>query len=145
MENNADSVQNRFTAYLMIAITNKRTRYLQKKSLYLQQENMLADLDEKVLCDFAQQYHNYQIEREGYLYKEWKEIQVLLSILEESLLKKAIKKLKDRDKQILCARVFGELEFAKIGVLVGLSRRQTEMVYYYILRKLKKELEDRYG
>ena len=145
MENNADSVQNRFTAYLMIAITNKRTRYLQKKSLYLQQENMLADLDEKVLCDFAQQYHNYQIEREGQRYKEWKEIQVLLSILEESLLNKAIKKLKDRDKQILCARVFGELELAKIGVLVGLNRRQTEMAYYYILRKLKKELEDRYG
>jgi hypothetical protein len=39
-------------------------------------------------------------------------------------------------------RIFGELEFSEMGSLLGMSAKQAEMAYYYIIRKLRKQLKD---
>lgn len=46
--------------------------------------------------------------------------------------------LKDRERRILFARVFGELDFAELGEKFGMEPKQAEMAYYYIIRKLRK-------
>ena len=39
------------------------------------------------------------------------------------------------------ARVFGELTFAELGEKFEMQPKQAEMAYYYVIRKLRKELE----
>lgn len=39
------------------------------------------------------------------------------------------------------SRIFGELEFAKIGRCLGITEKQAEMAYYYVIRKIRKKLE----
>lgn len=41
----------------------------------------------------------------------------------------------------LFARVFGELTFEELGEKFDMKPKQAEMAFYYILRKLRKELE----
>ena len=53
-------------------------------------------------------------------------------------LAKCINRLKDRERRILFARVFGELDFTELGGKFGLEPKQAEMAYYYIIRKLRK-------
>ena len=55
-------------------------------------------------------------------------------------LAKCINRLKDRERRILFARVFGELDFTELGRKFGLEPKQAEMAYYYIIRKLCKEM-----
>lgn len=45
--------------------------------------------------------------------------------------------------KLLYARVFGELSFKELGMMLHKTPHQTEMTYYYILRKLRKEMEGR--
>lgn len=75
----ADSVQNRFTAYLMTAVVNKRISYMEQRN-----------------------------------------------------------RQKERERGILFARVFGELDFMELGEKFGIEPKQAEMAYYYIIRKLRK-------
>ena len=55
-------------------------------------------------------------------------------------LAKAISHLKDCDRVLLFARVYGELTFAELGEKFQMEPKQAEMAYYYVLRKLRKEL-----
>ncbi len=52
-----DSVQNRFTAYLMAAVTNKRISYFEQRNRYKEREYIQVDLLEKNHVDFEAQYH----------------------------------------------------------------------------------------
>ena len=74
-----DSVQNRFTAYLMTAVVNKRISYMEQRN-----------------------------------------------------------RQKEREREILFARGFGELDFTELGEKFGMEPKQAEMAYYYIIRKLRK-------
>lgn len=64
----------------------------------------------------------------------------MLTLLESDRLVKAINRLKDRDRTLLFARVYGELTFAELGKQFQMEPKQAEMAYYYVLRKLRKEL-----
>ncbi len=60
--------------------------------------------------------------------------------MESDRLAKAISRLKDRDREILFARVYGELTFAELVERFQMEPKQAEMAYYYVLRKLRKEM-----
>ena len=45
---------------------------------------------------------------------------------------------KEREREILFARGFGELDFTELGEKFGMEPKQAEMAYYYIIRKLRK-------
>lgn len=62
-------------------------------------------------------------------------------LLESEKLLKAIHRLKEWDRQLLFARVFGELSFEELGETFDMKPKQAEMAYYYAVRKLRKELE----
>lgn len=66
-------------------------------------------------------------------------------MLESEKLFRAVNRLKERERKLLFARVFGELTFAELGSKFGMKPKQAEMAYYYVIRKLRKELEVRNG
>lgn len=135
-----DSVQNRFSAYLVAAVTNRRIRYLEQRNRLQEKEYIQMDLLEKNYTDFESQYHSYLSEQSAALYAEMDDLQEVISLIESERLTGAIGRLKEREKWILFARVFGEMSFTEIGEEVGLEPKQAEMAYYYIVRKLRKEL-----
>ena len=138
---NTDSVQNRFTAYLISALVHRRMRYMEKQKYLLQRETVLEDQEIKRYLDFEKQYQNFLGEQEGFVLEDWEKFRELMLALESDNLMRALNKLKDREHRLLFARVFGEMTFEELGKKFGMKPKQAEMSYYYILRKLRKELE----
>mgnify|MGYP003301981044 CR=1 FL=1 len=136
-----DSVQNRFTAYLVTAVTNRRIRYMEKRKRQQELEFVQMDLLERNYLDFDMQYHDYIGEQATFVLQEWERVEELLVLLESEKLIKAVNRLKERERKILFARVFGELSFEELGEKFDMKPKQVEMAYYYVVRKLRKELE----
>lgn len=135
------SVQNRFTAYLVTAVKNKRISYMEKKHQQMEFETERLGILERSYTDFEQEYRQYKLEHLPWKYNETPSIEQLIRVLEEGKLIGAIIKLKKREQEILIARVFEELDFKEIGTRMEMSEKQAEMAYYYIIRKIRKELE----
>lgn len=137
-----NSLQYRFTAYLLRALENQIKNYQDRKS-YLEKWEY-ADMEPENrggASEFDIQYHLYQYEQYAASFRKEDGLQRILSALNEQKLIKALFALKDREKAILMARIFGELTFAEIGELFDMKPRQAEMAYYYIIRKLRKRME----
>lgn len=139
-EINMSSVQNRFTAYLVAAVTNQRIHYMERKRHLQNLELVQSDLLEKKYLDFEEQYHDYVAEQTKFIMEDWERLEELLVLLESEKLIKAVRRLKERDRKLLFARVFGELSFTELGEKFGMKPKQAEMAYYYVIRKLRKEL-----
>lgn len=140
-EQSNNSIHIRFTAYLNIAIRNRRIKYMmQRKSDKLLDMEEL-DLQESLHLSFEEQYHAYLMEKTEYLMEDWKRFREFMELLEDRKLARALKHLKECDRMILFARLFGEESFSEIGEMLQMSSKQAEMSYYYVLRKLRKELE----
>ena len=133
-----DSVQNRFTAYLMAAVANKRISYFEQRNRYKEREYIQVDLLEKNHVDFEAQYRTYLAVEMLLRYLGYGESSDCMPEIDSIQLAKCINRLKDRERRILFARVFGELDFAELGEKFGMEPKQAEMAYYYIIRKLRK-------
>ena len=107
-----DSIQNRFTAYLVAAVVHRRIRF-----------------------------HAYVSERENAVVRDWAQFREILDLLGSRKLVRAVERLKEREKTLLFARVFGELSFTEMAEMLDINPKQAEMAYYYVVRKLRKELE----
>lgn len=141
-ELHTDSVQNRFSAYLVAAITNNRIRYMENRKRLHDMESAQRNLPEKDYMDFDMQYRDYISEQASSALQDWERFEEWLVLLESEKLLKAVDRLKDRDRRLLFARVFGGLTFGELGRKFDMKPEQAEMAYYYILRKLRKELEE---
>ena len=142
-EKHTDSVQNRFTAYLVAAVGNTRKKYWERKYRLQGREFTQEDLLERKYTDFEEQYRVYVGEHTDFIFRDWKRFGELLTLLESDRLVRAINRLKDRDRTLLFARVYGELTFAELGEQLQMEPKQAEMAYYYVLRKLRKELKEK--
>lgn len=140
-----EPIQNRFTAYLVTAVVNKRIYYMGKKRRLKEQELLQIDLLEKNYQDFETQYHIYISEKDADILMDWKQYQKIVDLMESKRLMKAVGKLREREKTILFARVFGELSFSELGEILQIKSKQAEMAYYYVIRKLRKELEEKHN
>ena len=138
---NTDSVQNRFTAYLMAAVMHQRMRYMEKKKLLLQREGILAEQEIKKYLNLEKQCQSFHGEQSGFVMEDWERLHEFVYILESDKLMRALSKLQDREHKLLFVRVFGEMTFEELGRKFNMKPKQAEMSYYYILRKLRKELE----
>ncbi len=139
-EKHTDSVQNRFTAYLMAAVGNTRKKYWERKCRLQGMEYIQEDNLERNYTDFDEQYRAYIREHTDFIFRDWQRYGELLNLLESDRLAKAISRLKGRDREILFARVYGELTFTQLGERFHMEPKQAEMAYYYVLRKLRKEM-----
>lgn len=142
-ENTTDSVQNRFTAYLVTAVTNKKAKYLMKSSKVQKAEYTNEDILEKNYIGFEAQFQAYINEEAMEHYEDWEKLQEMLSMIESDKLLKEICKLKDRDRKILFGRVFGELTFGELAEQLKMEPKQVEMAYFYVIRKIRKNMEDK--
>lgn len=133
-----DSVQNRFTAYLMTAVVNKRISYMEQRNRQKEREYIQVDLLEKNHVDFDAQYRTYLTEQSLLRYFGYGDSLECIPEIDSIQLAKCINRLKDRERGILFARVFGELDFTELGEKFGMEPKQAEMAYYYIIRKLRK-------
>ncbi len=139
-EKHTDSVQNRFTAYLVAAVGNTRKKCWERKYRLQGREFAQEELLDRKYTDFEEQYRAYVGEHTDFIFRDWQRFGELLALLESDRLAKAISRLKDRDRVLLFARVYGELTFAELGEKFQMEPKQAEMAYYYVLRKLRKEL-----
>ena len=99
-EKNNDSVQNRFTAYLVAAVINKRIHYMEKQKKQYEREFSYMDMQEKNYSDFDIQFHDYIGEQTAFVLHDWERFEELLVMLESEKLLKAIDKLKERDSYL---------------------------------------------
>ena len=68
-EKHTDSVQNRFTAYLMTAIRNTRKTYWERKYRLQGMEAAREDILERNYTDFEEQYRAYIRENTDFIKK----------------------------------------------------------------------------
>lgn len=136
-----ESLQNRFSAYLVAAVTNKRIRYMEKKKQLQLQETVQPDLEIKKYLDFDNQYHDFMGEQTEFILEDWERFREFMELLESEKLMKVLSKLKEHERKLLFARVFGELTFEELGEKFDMKPKQAEMAFYYILRKIRKEME----
>ncbi len=136
-----DTIQNRFTAYLVAAVTNQRIHYMERKKFLKEVEAAQPDILEKKYLDFEEQYHGYIGEQTEFIMENWERFEELMVMLESEKLFKAVNRLKEHERMLLFARIFGELTFAELGKKFGMKPKQAEMAYFYIIRKLRKGLE----
>lgn len=136
-----ESLQNRFSAYLVAAVTNKRIRYMEKKKQLQLNETVHPDLEIKKYLDFDVQYHDFLAEQTDFVLEDWERFPEFMELAESDKLMKVLHSLKEHERRLLFARVFGELTFEEMGKKFNMKPKQAEMAFYYILRKVRKEME----
>ena len=136
-----ESLQNRFSAYLVAAVTNKRIRYMEKKKQLQLQETVQPDLEIKKYLDFDDQYRDFVGQQTEFILEDWERFREFMELLESEKLMKVLSKLKEHERKLLFARVFGELTFEELGEKFDMKPKQAEMAFYYILRKVRREME----
>lgn len=136
-----ESLQNRFSAYLVAAVTNKRIRYLEKKKQLLLQETVQPDLEIRKYLDFDVQYREFLNEQTAFILEDWERFREFMELLESEKLMKVLGMLKEHERRLLFARVFGELTFEELGEKFDMKPKRAEMAFYYILRKVRKKME----
>ncbi len=137
----ADTVQNRFTAYLVAAVMNKRIRYMEKRKQLQLKETIQPEPEIKKYLDFDAQYRDFVGEQTAFILEDWERFWEFMELLESEKLMKVLSKLKEHERRLLFARVFGELTFEELGEKFDMKSKQAEMAFYYILRKIRKEME----
>lgn len=137
-----DSVQSRFTAYVEAALENRRMRYMEKKRRTMEWEVVHEELLDKGYVNFDVQYHAYVSDREALITENWTDLDTLTELLKTPQLITLIRGLKEKERKILYARVYGELSFQELEQIFHKTPHVMEMNYYYILRKLRKGLEE---
>lgn len=136
-----ETLQNRFSAYLVVAVTNKRIRYMEKKKQLQLQETVQENIEIKKYLGFDDQYREFISEKTAFILGDWERFREFMELLESEKLMKVLDRLKEYERRLLFARVFGELTFEELGEKFDMKPKQAEMAFYYILRKIRKELE----
>lgn len=137
------SFQNKFTAYLIVAINNTKSKFFAKRVSRWKQETPVHEYDEMKGYEFEDEFMCYINEQITELYKDIRRMQELLKLMDGSSLLKAVLKLSEREQSIVFAKVFGQRSFKEIGKALGMKEKQAEAIYYYSIRKVRREMEDR--
>ena len=85
-----ETLQNRFSAYLVAAVTNKRMRYLEKKKQLLFQETVQPDLEFKKYLDFDVQYREFLNEQTALILEDWERFREFMELMESKKLMKVL-------------------------------------------------------
>ena len=92
---------------------------------------------------FETEYTKYLTEQFAELWDNVLKVQELLSVIDNSHLVKAIKKLSEREQKVLFSRVFKQSSYGDIGKDIGVTEKKAEAIYHYAITKLRKDLEEK--
>lgn len=136
------NIQNRFTKYLVIAVERRRIKYLQKLQQRANNEVGFPDnVKDEPRIDFEELHNRFIVERTEYAAEHWEKMQEFLQLIDETKLVNAITKLKEKERILLFGRIMGELTFDELGKKIGVTSKQAQQAFFYVLRKLRKELK----
>lgn len=121
----AKSLQNHFTAYLLRAIWRRKKDYLNRQWRLTVHE---------VSVDFQEIMVPEQ--------RTWDILEQLpvLMCLENVILLKAIKELKESERTILFAHILEEYSYDELAQMLGLRYKGAAAAYYRVLQKLRRNL-----
>ena len=114
-----DVIHNQFTAYVKRAVQNKRLRYIMAQCSYAQ---MMIDFTNNEICQFDPAA-DFQ------------------EILEVEAMQQALRSIKDKERQIVLARVVDEKSFGRIAEEMGMSYKAVTSLFYRVMKKLRLYLE----
>lgn len=115
-----NSVQNRFTAYVMTAVQRRRASYLKAQAKLARHE---TPMDLNGPCP------------DGSGVQDQEDV-----LLESVALAEALEQLGTRDRYILLARALDGQDFETLAAELGLSYKGVTTAYYRALRKLRQML-----
>ena len=126
-QNEADKLQNQFTAYLSMAIERRRKRYI-LQTMKQQQMESLTDTP--------------TVSTEYDMVQDILEELPLLMRLENDTLMHALRELNERERYIFLARVLDEKSFEELADGLQLGYKGVAAVYYRALRKIRKRMQE---
>ena len=113
-----NTVQNRFTAMLKVAVRNKRIDYIKRISTIKNRELFIED-------------STYRFGEES------KEMQ---TILDYDLLRSALKSLTERERNIIVFHLIEDKNFEEVGRQFGLSYKAAAAAFYRAVQKLRTKI-----
>lgn len=122
----ANALQNRFTAYLMVAVRRQKHAHSNR------QRQLRA-------CEISVDYQSTQFIDEKAENDQRDGFPVMWQI-EDTLLMQALERLTARERYILFERVLGERSYEDISGPLGLRYSGTAAAYRRVVQKLRKEL-----
>ncbi|HJC23239.1 MAG TPA: hypothetical protein H9761_05985 [Candidatus Eisenbergiella merdavium] len=135
-------LQIKFTAYVMKSLDNRKNSFLNQERNRRKKDELCFELREEGWSNFDDQFAQYYVEKVGMI-KDWDNTFHILTFLESPRLIKALTRLKEKERKVFLAKALGELSFDEIGQILNLRTKQAEMLYYYVLRKLRRELKNK--
>lgn len=114
-----DILQNQFTSFLSLAVSNARIDYLRAKIRRLQREQATKQYD--VL--FSQE--TFEIE----------------DFMDNEAISQAIKGIREKERYVFLARVLDEKKFKEIAEELGMGEKGVAAIYYRTVKKLRDMLE----
>lgn len=123
----AEKLQNRFTAYLVTAVRRQRAAYMNQKNKLVQME-YLAENESR----------HFQECMSNDIFDELP----LLMQLENDRLFYALKYLNERERYVFLERVLNEVSFEELAAELGLSYKGVTTIYYRTVQKIKKQMKE---
>lgn len=140
-EQNTQSLQNRFSAYVVAAISNRRARYLENKNRIKEREYAAMEMIDRTYTYFSEEFNKYIMDQIIQESGEISKVEQIIRLTQGQKMIYAIACLKEREKALIFGRVFEELEFEELGKRHSITGKQAEMAYYYVIRKIRKRME----
>lgn len=123
----AEKLQNRFTAYLLVAVRRQQRDYMIKKNQQTRYELPVED----------DTYPNrYQTET------DLLEQLPMMMQLESAALQSALGQISERERYVFLSRILEGLSFEELGAELGLGYKGVAAVYYRAVGKIKKLMEE---
>ena len=111
--------QNQFTAYVTLAIRHRRIDYIRKLERKNCKELSLSEVEE-FLPD-----EDDQVEK----------------VLEYEMLRRAMCQIREKEREIVLARVVDEKSFGEIAQEMGMTYKAVTQLYYRVMKRLKVHME----
>ena len=113
-----NAIQNKFTAFLMVAVRNQRKKYIER--IFKSKDAVLeTELMEKTVGN----------EDKG-----------IEAIIIQDTIKNAVKQLTEREKKIFVLHLIEEKTFSEIGQIMGLTYKNTAAIFYRSMAKIHKAI-----
>ena len=140
-EQKTQSMQNRFSAYVVAAVSNRRARYLENKNRNKGRKYAVLEMLDLTYTDFSEEFNKYVMEQIIQESQDISKLEEIIRLTQGQKMIYAIACLKEREKKLIFGRVFEELEFEELGKRLGITGKQAEMAYYYVIRKMRRRME----
>ena len=117
--NEQDILQNQFTSYLSLAVSNARIDFIRAKIARLKREQATDQYD----LLFMQEVFEVEI------------------FIENEALSQAIKDIREKERYVFLARVLEDKKFKEIAKELGMGEKGVAAIYYRTVKKLRDILE----